>query len=124
MKKTRNCKTLWDAAIVNGDIYFEDVKQANLYDESAPEILDDDHLKAIRVVSLSSDWYQNVIFSDGTKIKEDINLQMTLRKELRGSMFHWYAYRRVFGKLHKRYVGTSEKIIASRLVEIARSLPG
>lgn len=124
MKKTRHCKTAWSAAIVGGFIFFEDVVQANLYDESATEILDDEYLRAIRVVSLSDDWQLNVTFGDGTTIKEDINMQMTLRKEKRGNLDHWYAYRRVFGKLHKRYVGTSEKIVPSRLVQIARVLPG
>lgn len=125
MKKTRNCKTARDAAIHGGAIYFEDVRQCGLEDELAHAILEDAHLKAIRLISLSVNWYNNVYLWDaGATIKEDINFQMTLRKERRAGRWYWYAYRRIYGKLHKRYVGETEQITEERLLKIAQALPG
>lgn len=126
MKKTRNCKTARDAAIYGGQIYFEDVRQCGLSDELAHDILDDTHLKAIRVISLSRDWYNEVYLWDaaGATIKETINYQFTMRKEKRGQRWCWYAYRRVAGTLFKRYVGISEEITEERLLKIAQALPG
>lgn len=122
-RKTRNCKTAMNAAVIGGDIYFEDVRQCGLEDEKAAEILDDKHLKAIRVVSISNDWQQRVWLDNGQIITEQINFEMTLRKEKYGRRWHWYAYRRVLGKLHKRYVGYSEQITEQKLLDIARAMP-
>jgi hypothetical protein len=126
MKKPRNCKTARDAAIHAGAIYFEDVRQAVIGDELACDILNDTTLKAIRVISLSKDWYNEVYLWDahGATIKENINYQFTIRKEKRGQRWCWYAYRRVAGKLFKRYVGISEEITEQRLLKIAQALPG
>lgn len=122
-KKPRNCKTAQDSSIIGGAIYFEDCLQCALQDESAVEILDDRHLKAIRLVSLSQDWNLRVWHPDAT-IVEKINFEMTLRKEKRGQKMVWYAYRRVFGTLHKRYVGDSSQLNERRLLDIAQKLPG
>lgn len=123
MAKTRKCKTLNDARIVGGHIFFEDVRQCSLLDELASEMLDDKYLTSIRLVSLSSDWQQRVWLDYNLNRVEQINMEMTLRKEQRGQKAHWYAYRRVLGKLHKRYVGYSEQITESRLLEIAQKMP-
>ena len=122
-KKPRNCKTAFNAVVISGHIFFEDVRQCGLGDAIAAEILDDSHLKAIRVVSISNDWQQRVWLDNGQLITEQINFEMTLRKEKFGQRWHWYAYRRVFGKLHKRYVGYSEQITEQKLLDIARKLP-
>lgn len=122
-KKPRNCKTAFNAAVIDGDIWFEDVRQCGLNDEIAADILEDKHLKAIRIASLSANWQLTVIYTDATVI-EKINVEMTLRKEKFGQKWHWYAYRRYGGILHKRYVGQSESINEARLLEVAQKLPG
>lgn len=125
MKKMRSTKTGRDAAIVAGAIYFEDVLQAQLGADLATDILDDKHLKAIRLISLSVDWVNNVHYWEtGAVVKENINFQYTLRKEKRAQRWVWYAYRRVAGVLFKRYVGGSEELTEQRLLDIAQKLPG
>jgi len=121
-KSPRKTKVGAESSIVDGSIYFEDVRQCALDSELGIELLDDRHQTAIRVISLSSGWYQKFKIA-GVEVKENINLEMTLRKERRGTLDHWYAYRQVFGKLHKRYVGTSDRITEARLVAVAQRLP-
>lgn len=122
MAKERLCKTRFEASITNGDVYFEDVRQCWLNDPTAADILEDKHLKAIRVVSLSSNWHERIFVDYSTSVKADLNVEMTLRKEKRSDKWHWYAYRRKGGVLQKRYVGQSETISEYRLVEIAQTL--
>lgn len=119
----RKCKTAWETAIVNGHLYFEDVIQCHMSDDVFTETIEHNSLNAIRLVSLSTDWELRVWLDAHTNIVEKVNFEMTLRKEQRGQNYHWYAYRRVMGRLHKRYVGTSEQITESRLLEIARKMP-
>ncbi len=123
MAKTRKTKTATGASIVNGAIYFEDALQCRLSDELASDILDDKHLTAIRLISLSSDWQQNVWLDFNVKITETIKFEMTLRKEKRGQQMVWYAYRRVLGTLHKRYVGYSQQITEQKLLDLAQKMP-
>ena len=47
---------------------------------------------------------------------------ISLRKEKRRRGFLWYAYRRSYRVLHKRYVGKSEALTRDRLEEIAHEL--
>lgn len=122
MAKERQCKTRYTASITNGGLYFEDVRQCWLNDALAAEILEDKNLGAIRVVSLSSNWYERVWVDLNTSVRADLKVEMTLRKEKRGDKWHWYAYRRKGGVLQKRYVGQSETINERRIVEIAQSL--
>lgn len=49
------------------------------------------------------------------------NLTFTARCEIRNQQVYWYAYRRVQGKLHKRYIGKSDFVTDARLQEIALS---
>jgi len=44
---------------------------------------------------------------------------VSFRKERRRRGWLWYAYRRVYGVLHKRYVGKSAGLTAERLEETA-----
>ena len=44
---------------------------------------------------------------------------VSFRKERRRQVELWYAYRRVYRVLHKRYVGKSMTLTATRLEEIA-----
>jgi hypothetical protein len=47
---------------------------------------------------------------------------ISLRKEKRRRGYLWYAYRRSYRVLHKRYVGKSEALTCDRLEEVARML--
>lgn len=47
---------------------------------------------------------------------------ISLRKEKRRRGCLWYAYRRSYRVLHKRYVGKSEALTCNRLEEVARML--
>lgn len=44
---------------------------------------------------------------------------ISVRKEKRRQGYLWYAYRRAYRQLHKRYVGTSAALTTDRLDEIA-----
>jgi len=114
----------YETSIYDGALYFEDAMQAKIGTEDFTDIIDHKTVKTIRLISLSSDWVETVWFGGdtGTK-KEIIDTELTLRKEVRSGNSHWYAYRRVLGKLHKRYVGSSEKVTQIRLVEICRAMP-
>ena len=47
----------------------------------------------------------------------------TARKETsKTGKDYWYAYRKVEGRLHKRYIGKSEDITSKRLSEVALAL--
>lgn len=52
------------------------------------------------------------------------NQSFTARKETskKGEGDYWYGYRRVEGKLHKRYIGKPEDVTLGRLKEVAASL--
>lgn len=123
--KTRKTKTGYDTRIEGGALYFGNRKQCDVDDYRFAEIISDEYTKAIRLVSLASDYSVNVnYFQTGATVKENIKIEMTLRREKRSGVYHWYAYRRVFGKLHKRYVGTAENISQHKLLQIARNMPG
>lgn len=119
---TRKTKTAQDISIVDGYLYFEDCKQFSISSEEFSEEIEIESVKAIRVISLASNWKQYT-YVGMIEIEEMIDFEFTIRKEKRGQKNHWYAYRRFAGKLFKRYVGTSDQVTQSRLVEIARALP-
>lgn len=122
-KEPRQSKVRYESSIVDGEIFFEDVRQCTLDGDIAAELLDDPHLRAIRVVSLAHNWYERAWYTEDVQLNEDIKIEMTLRKERRGQLDHWYAYRRCLGTLYKRYVGHSDQITERKLLDIARSLP-
>lgn len=119
----RKCKTAFETAIVDGYLYFEEAVQCDITDPIFTEMIEEKTLTSIRLISLSSSWQQRVWLDYSVSIIEQINMEMTLRKEKRGQLNHWYAYRRVLGRLHKRYVGTSEQVTEKRLLEIAQKMP-
>lgn len=121
-KQPRQSKVRSETSIESGRLYFEDVCQCSMDDELFQEMLDDKHLIAIRVVSLAHNWHEREWYAPDVQL--NINLEMTLRKERRAALDHWYAYRRVGGQLFKRYVGHSEQVTEKRLVEVAQHLPG
>jgi len=120
MRLPRNSPVRTQTRIENGILYFEDVRQAAVEDDAFREIIEKE--KSIRVISLDFSWYQTVHF-DGYSIKENIDCEMTLRSERRSGTLYWYAYRRVFGKLYKRFVGQCDSINNRKLLEVARKLP-
>lgn len=123
-KAVRNTKTGYDTSIQNGVLYFEDCKQCEVDSPDFAEIIGDGYTKSIRLISLSTLWYETeyIGYTDA-KMSSYINTQMTLRREIRSGRGHWYAYRRVLGTLHKRYVGTDETITQSTLLEVAKKMP-
>lgn len=121
--KLRSTKTLYDTSIMHGRLYFENVEQCTVDSPVFSQIIGDGYTKAIRIVSLSHQWIENTHFAEGAKLATEINFQMTIRREMRSGIGYWYAYRRVWGKLHKRYVGTDEQVTEQRLLDIAIKLP-
>jgi len=112
-----------DTSIIDGVLYFEDCSQCKVTDAVFPEIIGDGYTKTIRLVSLESNWFENVWIDGVGRQSEDIDFEMTLRREIRSGSGHWYAYRRVFGKLYKRYVGSDEKVTQEKLIQVARAMP-
>ncbi len=121
-KHARMTKIRYETSIESGKLYFEDVCQCSMDSELFGEMLEDRHLTSIRLVSLAHNWHERAWFAPDVQL--NINLEMTLRKERRGALDHWYAYRRVGGQLFKRYVGHSDQVTEKRLVEVAQHLPG
>jgi len=76
----------------------------------------------------STEWF---VWLDGrTSLSFKCQLgHFTARKELRkrdkdsqGGSAYWYAYQRAYRKLHKRYLGTTEKLTLALLEETAQTL--
>ncbi|MFM6220507.1 MAG: hypothetical protein ACKPDM_09095, partial [Dolichospermum sp.] len=44
------------------------------------------------------------------------------RKEVLGGVVYWYAFKKVNGKLHKRYIGKPHEVTHNRLCEVAKSI--
>lgn len=123
MAKRRQTKTGLETMIFNGSLYFEDAIQCPVDDPRFAEIIGDGYTNAIRLESLSARWIETSYVTVDAKITSDINMQMTLRREVRSGRGYWYAYRRVLGKLHKRYVGQDEEITEELLLKIAQKMP-
>lgn len=121
MKKTRKTGSSWVARIEGGVLYFEDVRQADVESDAFREIIEKE--RVIRVESLDYTWQQKVWIGDFLAT-ETFDVQMTLRSELRSGTVYWYAYKRVFNKLYKRFVGQSDTINNRRLLDVARRFPG
>lgn len=119
----RKTKTGLETSIVAGVLYFEDSRQCAVDDVVFKDIIGDGYTTAIRVMSLDHNWIQKVWVTFDAQITEKINVEMTLRREIRSGAGHWYAYRRVHGTLHKRYVGADENINQKRILEVAQKLP-
>lgn len=124
MKKPRATKTGNETSIVGGALYFEDARQCLVDSEIFPQIIGDGTVKAIRVESLNVEWLLTEWVTFDAKIESTVNVSMTLRREIRSGRGHWYAYRRVGGVLFKRYVGNDDAITQTRILTVARALPG
>ena len=118
----RRTKTGASAAIIGGYLYYEDVRQMRMDSEGLWDELESEGTSSVRVESLRStftvkEWIGSELYEG------DLPVEMTLRREKRGTKYHWYAYRRFGGKLYKRYVGTSDQITEERILEVAQKLP-
>ncbi len=122
-RSARKTPTLDLAYVDDGSLYLKGEYSCEMDTARFFEILDARSIKSIRVVSLSRDYIQNVWITDVGYVKESLNVEMTLRKEKRGASYHWYAYRRVHGVLHKRYVGQSDLVTTSMLLKVSRRMP-
>jgi len=122
-KKIRKTTVGQDTSIIAGALYFEDARQCAVDDPNFAEIIGDGYTTAIRLVSLSKGWYEREWMSEVGFVNYDINVQMTLRREVRSGRGYWYAYRRVLGKLHKRFVGQDEDLSEKQLLKIAQKMP-
>lgn len=117
----RKTKTGSSVAIIGGVLYFEDVPQASMGTDLFYELLEDKHTKAIRVMSFAADWIE--YYWNGSDFAEEtVNLEMTIRAEMRSDKKYWYAYRKHGGKLQKRFVGQTEQVTAARLADVARKM--
>lgn len=113
----------YETSIFNGVLYFEDCAQASVDSDAFVEIIDHKSVTSIRLISFDKNWAENV-WLDGVGFqKEMIDTELTLRKEYRSGKGHWYAYRRVLGKLHKKYVGSSENVTQTSLLKICQAMP-
>ena len=61
-------------------------------------------------------WYEWLEHPDTKSFRVDDGEGYTARKET--TKGYWYAYRKVEGKLHKRYIGISKALTRARLVEV------
>lgn len=119
----RKTPVLSETCIMQGALWFEDALQCPVDSPQFAEIIGDGYTKSIRLVSLSSNWQETGYVTVDAKLTTKINMQMTLRREIRSGRGYWYAYRRVFGKLHKRYVGQDDEITEELLLNIAQKMP-
>jgi len=112
-----------ETSIRDGWLYFEDARQAPIDSDLFVDILEDKHTTSLRVVSLASNWQESEWMTDVGVVKFDLRVEMTLRKEIRSGTAFWYAYRRVGGKLFKKFVGQSDRVTTEKIVKVAQSLP-
>lgn len=72
----------------------------------------------------SKAWDKELHRIDSFRYVPKKNAPFTARKEKskRGEESYWYGYRKVSGKLHKRYIGKSSDLSIERLEEIAQQL--
>lgn len=70
-------------------------------------------------------WLQHntAVYCENVAPEYDIKASFTARRETRNGINYWYAYSRVVGKLHKRFIGQSEDFDFKKLWEIARKMP-
>jgi hypothetical protein len=111
-------------SIIAGVLYCEDARQCAVSDDCFADMIEDRTVTSIRVISLSEDSYFRSYITYDTSVIERLDCQMTLRKEIRNGNAFWYAYRRVAGKLHKRYVGRSSWLTEESIYSVAKGMPG
>lgn len=67
-----------------------------------------------------SKWVESV--NSFRYVPTGINKPYTVRQETKKGGDYWYGYRKVAGKLHKKYIGKSSELSTAKLEEIAKAL--
>lgn len=119
---TRKTKTANSFAISDGNFYIDGIEEYSIEDRKFRLMLEDAGTKSVRVQSLRTEYYQE-FWNGGAYMRDSINVEMSLRAEIRNGKKHWYAFRKRGGKLYKRYVGYSDQITEKKIVEIANKMP-
>lgn len=70
--------------------------------------------------SKGSVWLESV--SSFRYVPTEVNKPYTVRQEAKKGGDYWYGYRKVAGKLHKKYIGKSSELSTVKLEEIAEAL--
>lgn len=122
-KKIRSTPTGNENAVIDGWTWQDGEREFFIGSEEFTDLLERDSIASIRIESLSIQWVERTYHDANLKTDRPLNVQMTLRKEIRSGRAYWYAYRRV-GKLYKRYVGQSYTVTERRIVEIAENMLG
>lgn len=112
-----------DSRIENGQFLTEDTLQCRIDNDNIADYMSERHPFPIVVVSLGNDII--VRQRHGEQIVDiALDVTMSLRPELRGQQVHWYAYKRVMGKLRKLYLGHFEDINTEKIVALAKKFNG
>lgn len=123
MTKIRQTKTATEGyRIENGELWYGEEYFCDVGTEAFARSLESTYTTSIRVISLATNWVTNEYLAGGKVLETGVDMQFTIRRELRGTIYHWYAYRRAAGVLNKKYVGHSEQVTTRQLGEIASKL--
>lgn len=113
-----------DYRITGGMLFYGDEYLCEVGTQSFIRIADTKTTKAIRVQSLDEGDDTYVEWNGNEYAEYRTDAEFTIRQEIRGGKIVWYAYRRVAGKLHKRYVGYATDLTREKLWEVAvKKLP-
>lgn len=123
MEKTpRKSQVALDYSIRNGFFYIGEDEQCSMDDIRFETLIEQKAVRAIRVQSLASNWLEWV-FNGTDYSKTSLNIEMTLRAEMRNGKKCWYAYRRR-GNLMKRYIGYSLDVKVKNIIKVAQKMIG
>ena len=73
-----------------------------------------------RIIVGSDRWFEWLTSSHHFYFLNSVG-KFTARKEKRRNTEYWYAYRKVDGRLRKRYLGSSEQLTDKKLCDSAKS---
>lgn len=81
-------------------------------------------IRYVTASNIDEHWLEWLLNAQSFRYVPPTNAPFTVRKEKsrRGDGDYWYGYRKVQGKLHKRYIGKAEDLTVNRLEEIAAQL--
>ena len=81
-------------------------------------------IRKVTASNIDAHWLEWLGRTQSFRYVPSENAPFTVRKEKsrRGDGDYWYGYRKVGGKLHKRYIGKAEDLTVNRLEEIANRL--
>jgi hypothetical protein len=81
-------------------------------------------IREVTASNIDAHWLEWLGRTQSFRYVPSLNAPFTVRKEKsrRGDGDYWYGYRKVGGKLHKRYIGKAEDLTVNRLEEVAAQL--